>query len=213
MMWRGAGTATGLQPDDQALVRRLRAGDERAFEEFFEASFQPLYRFALSRVDRNSDLAKDLAQSALCKAVEKLDTYRGEAPLFSWLCTFCRFEISAHFRRERRAPFERSLPEDRTEIRAVLESGIFDGEDPERQALRREVSRLVHVAVDHLPAGYGRALDWRYLDGLPVSEIAARLEITYKAAESLLSRARQAFRQGFSSLQEQPDPTAAGRTR
>ena len=51
-------------------------------------------------------------------------------------------------------------------------------------------------------------LEWRYADGLPVPEIAARLEISYKAAESLLSRARQAFRDGFSSLAGQLAPAA-----
>jgi DNA-directed RNA polymerase specialized sigma24 family protein len=62
------------------------------------------------------------------------------------------------------------------------------------------VARLVHVTVDNLPAQYGRILEWRYADGSSVSEIAARLGVSYKAAESLLSRARYAFRDAFASL-------------
>jgi DNA-directed RNA polymerase specialized sigma24 family protein len=58
----------------------------------------------------------------------------------------------------------------------------------------------VHAALDRLPPGYARAVEWRYLEGLAVEEIAHRLELTYKAAESLLSRARKAFRDAYEYL-------------
>lgn len=203
-MWGRKRSDFDLRPEEKALVRRLRAGDEDAFEEFFEANFHGLYRFAFARLDQDAELAREMAQAAICKAFEKLDTYRGEAPLFSWLCSICRFEISGHFKRERREPPRRGLAEDDPEIRGALDSIPADLADPESRLLRGEVARLVHLTVDHLPAQYGRVLEWRYADGLPVTEIAARLAITYKAAESLLSRARQAFRDGFSSLAGQP---------
>ena len=48
--------------------------------------------------------------------------------------------------------------------------------------------------MDVLPTRYGDVLEWKYIDGLPVQEIARRLAIGPKAAESLLTRAREAFR-------------------
>ena len=54
--------------------------------------------------------------------------------------------------------------------------------------------------MDPLPPRYGDALEWKYIHGLTVKEIAALLEVGPKAAESLLTRARQAFRDGFGSL-------------
>jgi RNA polymerase sigma-70 factor (ECF subfamily) len=199
-MWRRQKADFELPPDDRALVKRLRAGDEPAFEQFFDAYFHPLYRFALARVDRQEDLAKEVTQAALCKALEKLNTYRGEAALFSWLCSICRFEISAHFRRLERRPPEVDLVEEGGVVRGILESLPASLDDPESGLLRREVARLVHVIVDHLPAHYGRILEWKYTDGLSVKEIAGRLGISAKAAESLLTRARQAFKDGFASL-------------
>jgi RNA polymerase sigma-70 factor (ECF subfamily) len=207
-MWPRKASELDLRPDDKALVKRLRAGDESAFEEFFDANFHGLYRFALTRLDDDSELAKEVAQAALCKAFEKLDTYRGEAPLFSWLCSICRFEISGHFRRLRRSPPELDLPEEAVERRGALESIPFHFEDPENQLLRREIARLVHLTVDHLPPTYGKVLEWKYTDGWSVKEIAAHLGITPKAAESVLSRARQAFRDGFMSLTGQIQRTA-----
>jgi DNA-directed RNA polymerase specialized sigma24 family protein len=44
-------------------------------------------------------------------------------------------------------------------------------------------------------------LEWKYLDRVPVEEIATRLGLGAKAAESLLTRARQAFRTSYESLQ------------
>ena len=58
----------------------------------------------------------------------------------------------------------------------------------------------MQVTLDSLPLHYGDALEWKYLDGLSVVEIAARLGVSTKAAESRLTRAREAFRDGFSAL-------------
>jgi RNA polymerase sigma-70 factor (ECF subfamily) len=69
--------------------------------------------------------------------------------------------------------------------------------DPESEAGRRELSRLVQLTLDHLPGRYGQVLEWKYIQGLSVDEIAQRLGVGYKAAESLLTRARGAFRDAF----------------
>ena len=188
-------------------MRRLLAGDERAFEEFFERHFPAIHRFALARLRGDADAAEEVAQMTLCKAISKLDTYRGEAQLFTWLCTFCRHEISAFHRKFRRFPQPVTLIEENPEIRAALDSlAVLADDDPESVARRNEISRLVRVALDHLPQRYGNALQWKYLEGFSVKEIAQRMEIGPKAAESLLTRARNAFRDGFSSLSRAPGP-------
>ncbi len=186
----------------------MLAGDERAFDEFFDGHFPGLYRFALVRLNRDEDAAEDVAQATICKAMTKLDTYRGEAALFTWLCTFCRHEISAYYRRHQISARPLDLIEDTPEVRAALESmgGMFDG--PEKAFDRAEVGRLVQVALDQLPSHYGNALEWKYLEGLPVKEIASRLGLSPKAAESLLTRARDTFRDGFTSLTRNPQPRA-----
>jgi len=69
-----------------------------------------------------------------------------------------------------------------------------------RVQLREEIRRLVQVALDQLPRRYGDALEWKYIDGLSVREIAERLSVSAKAAESLLTRARVAFRDVFLAL-------------
>jgi RNA polymerase sigma-70 factor (ECF subfamily) len=185
---------------DMHLVERMLAGEEKAFEVFFERHFPGLYRFTLVRVGRNEDAAEDIVQSTLLKAVDKLHTFRGEAALFTWLCTFCRHEISAYYRRRGKAP-EVTLIEDAPEIRAALESLSAGSTDrPEETLHRKEIARLVQTTLDALPNRYGDALEWKYIQGLSVKEISERLAIGPKAAESLLTRAREAFRDGFASV-------------
>ena len=175
----------------------MLAGDEAALDEFFAEFLPRLYRFARARLGGDDDAAEEVAQAAMTRAVRKLQTYRGEAAMFTWLCTLCRHEISE--RRERMGVGHHvSLVEDEPDTRAALEAlASSTGDDPETQLQRREISRLVQVTLDHLPGRYGDALEWKYLQGLSVEEIAARLGLGYKATESLLTRARQAFREGF----------------
>ena len=186
---------------DRDLARRMLTGDERAFDEFFDRHFPGLHRFARTRLGGDEDAAEEVAQVTLCKGIEKLATYRGEATLFTWLCTFCRHEIAAWYRRYGRSAPGIDLVEDVPEVRAALESfSATYGEEPERALGRQELGRLVQVALDGLPPQYGDALEWKYIDEIPVNEIATRLGLSPKAAESLLTRARVAFREIFSSL-------------
>jgi RNA polymerase sigma-70 factor (ECF subfamily) len=185
---------------DRHLVRRLLAGDEAAFDEFFDRYFPGLYRFALGRLGQDEDAAEEVAQATICKAIRKVGTFRGEAALFTWLCTFCRHEISAWLRRNGVAAARVDLVEEIPEVRAALESLSTGLDDPDAALGVKELRRLVQVTLDSLPGRYGSALEWKYLEELPVREIAERLGVSPKAAESLLTRAREAFREGFTAI-------------
>jgi RNA polymerase sigma-70 factor, ECF subfamily len=191
---------TRMAESDFALTRRLLGGEESAFAEFFAAYFPRLYRFARARLGGDEDAAEEIVQTTLIKAIDKLHTYRGEAALLTWLCTLCRREIAAWSRRTGRRA-EVSLADDRLEVRAVIDAlTMLSRDDPEAELHRREVSRLVQTTLDHLPRAYGDALEWKYIEGLSVEEVARRLGLGYKAAESLLTRAREAFRKGFVAI-------------
>ena len=184
---------------DIDLVRRMLRGDEEAFDRFFEATYPALHRFVLARLGGDRDAASEIAQAAICKAIRKLHTYRGEAALLTWLSTFGRHELYAHSRRNpERLRVE--LAEDDPEIRAALESLRSEESDPDATLDRQRVASLVQRALDHLPAHYANALEWKYIDGFTVQEIAVRLNIGAKAAESLLTRARRAFRDAFRTV-------------
>lgn len=187
-----------LRLEEKALVERMLAGDAAAMEELADGYFPGLFRFAAARLDGDPDLAREIVQTTVCKALAKLESYRGEAPLFTWLCACCRNEIRMHFRKKGRLPRVVGLDEDTPE--ADVSPLREPGEHPEGALARKEEARCVHAALDLLPPHYARALEWKYLDRLPVEEIAARLRVGSKAAESLLTRARRAFREGYERM-------------
>lgn len=184
---------------DRALAQSLLRGDEREFERFFNEYYPRLYRFVLTRTGGDEALAQDMAQVTLINAIRALAGYRADAGMFTWLCQICRNEISAHYRRIGRAVS--TVPADDEGIRPLLERlEAEDDGDPEAAAERLQLVQLVQEILDCLPQNYGDALEWKYIRGDSVDEIATRLGLTSLAAQSLLARARGAFRDALQAL-------------
>jgi len=189
---------------ERRLVARMLRGDEAAFDEFADAYLPRLHRYATSRLRGDRELVRDVVQATACKAIEKLSTFRGESPLFTWLCACCRNEIASHFRRRHRRPVEVGL-EDAPLAQARPPLHGAAPPDAEDRLLLDEQRELVHLALDRLPTHYALALEAKYLERRPVREIAERLELSEKAAESLLTRARAAFRDAWREIGDE-DP-------
>jgi RNA polymerase sigma-70 factor (ECF subfamily) len=186
--------------DDWTLVRRMVRGEEPAFDAFFQDYFPRLYRFAMSRTGQDRDATEEIVQTTMVKAIRKLHTWRGDSALFTWLCAICRHEVASWRERTGRheaVPLAEDAPEVREKLAAIAARAI---ERPDESFERREVGRLVQVALDALPTQYASVLEWKYIQELDVAEIARRLETGPKAAESLLTRARRAFREAFTVL-------------
>lgn len=187
--------------EDRRLVKRLLAHDRAAFNEFFDGYFPRLYRFARTRLGDDPDTTKEIVQVTLTKAIRKLASYRGEAAFFTWLCTICRHEIADHHERVARERQHVVLTEDAPDIRAAVESlAAPESDEPEDSFRRLETTRLIQVALDRLPTHYGNALEWKYVYGFSVEEIAEKLGVGLEAAQSLLARAKRGFQEVYGAL-------------
>jgi len=185
---------------DRTLAAKVAAGDRDAFDSFFKEYFPRLFRFTLTRVDNNVELAEEIVQRTMCIVVRKMGTYRGEALLFTWLCQICRNEASSVFR-QRKIEMQEDLPiEDHPAVQAALESASPDDGRPESARRREEIANFVRVTLEHLPSNYAEALELKYVQGYSVKEIASKLHIGEKAAESILSRSRAASKERFKAI-------------
>ena len=192
--------------EDRRLVKRLLANDREAFNAFFDGYFPRLYRFARTRVGNDPDTVKEIVQVTLTKAVRSLASYRGEAAFFTWLCTICRNVIADHQERVARDRQHVVLTEDLPDVRAVVESLTApESDDPEGNFRRLATVRLIQVALDQLPTHYGDALEWKYVYGFSVEEIAAKLGVGVEAAQSLLARAKRGFEEVYGALTRELD--------
>jgi RNA polymerase sigma-70 factor (ECF subfamily) len=187
--------------DEKQLIQRMLGGDEQAFEAFFNAYFPRVYRFALPRLNGDVEATREVVQSALAKAMRRIADFRGESALFTWICQICRREAVDYIRARRRHVKHLVLIDDRPELRSAIEAIEAPEEyDLVRQYGRAEVGRLVRVVLDRLPSSYGDALEWKYMEGSSVEEIGERLGIGTIAAQSLLARARIAFREALEQV-------------
>ena len=185
--------------DDLELAQALVSGDERQFAVFFDRYFPRLFRFARSRMD--DDMAiEDVVQTTLMNAMKNIAGYRGEAAMFTWLCGICRNEINMYYRRaSRRAP---EVHADDENIRPILEQ-LEMAESPESDMEAAQLRRLIVEVMDFLPGNYGQVLEWKYILGLSVSEMAQKLETTELAVQSQLARARTAFKKALNQISPQ----------
>ena len=193
---------------DLELVERLRDGDRTAFEAFFREYYPKLFRFALRRLSQDSAAAEDAAQLTICSALKSLHTYRGEAPLITWLCTICRRQLSSHSSHQRNVI---AMREDDAEVQAALATLLDSAHyDPLNAAAAGQIQGAVLAALDYLPGIYADILEWKYVHEFSVEEIGHRIGRSAKATESLLTRARSAFREAFQTLRSD-DATASSR--
>ncbi len=193
--------------EDMRLVRRIRRGDEAAFRHVFDEYYDRLYRFALARTNADQTAAEDLVQQTMTRAIQSLHTYRGEAQLQTWLYTICRNTIIDWKRKKGLRENSVLLAEDFPGIRAAVESySAPERDDPVANAENFELSSLVQVVLDRLPKNYGDALEWKYIQGWSVMEIAKELDIGKEATQSLLARAKRAFAEIYSDLGDDRSP-------
>ena len=195
---------------DQKLVKKLLSGDEKSYSVFFNDYFPRLFLFARARLWNNDDLAEDAVQHAMSKAVQKLDTYRGEAALFTWLCTFCRHEISNIIAREQKhTQHTMPLDDDKFVEESLASMALELAKDPLDSVEKERLVGLVHLAKTHLPKLYSDLLEWKYLYGYSTKEIAERIDRTPKATESLLGRARAGFKEAFAIISDANNEASA----
>ena len=191
----------GRHKQDKQLVKQLLKGQTQAFNTFFDSYHSKLFRFILGRVDGDHDLAMDLAQDTLCKALDNLQDYRAEAALFTWMCQIARSFIYVHFSKQNRRRRHVVPMAEHPSIREVLLNVADGGQtQPELQMHNQELQQLIEEVLDHLPNNYGDLLTWKYVDELSVEEMAQKANTTMIAIQSALARARQSFQQAFTAL-------------
>ncbi len=182
------------QARDRKLVKRILAGDERALKSFVDDYFPRLYRYARHRLNCEADV-EDVVQIVLSQAARRLETFRGESTLLTWLVKICRHEISKHLEKSKKsadlmAPF---LNDDL--LRSIVESIESPDHCPEAEALREEYITVIQFALDQLPEHYARVLELKYVEGYNSKEIGTILNSSDEAIQSLLARARRAFKE------------------
>jgi RNA polymerase sigma-70 factor (ECF subfamily) len=187
--------STRPAPHDDSLLERLRAGDEKAFEELVRAHGGRMLSVA-RRLLRDPDDAQDAVQDAFLSAFRSLEKFEGSSRLSTWLHRIVVNAALMKLRTKRRKP--------ETPIEDLLPRFLEDGHPasppvawklPADQAVERaQLSQLVRRRIDELPETYRTVLLLRDVEDLDTAETAEFLGIAPNAVKTRLHRARQALR-------------------
>jgi len=181
--------------DDASLLRRLRAGEEAAFEDLVRR-FGGRMRAVARRILGDEHEADDALQEAVLSAFDALPGFEGKSSLGTWLHRIAVNSALGRLRtRKRRAEesIDALLPQWKEDGHHV--AAWTEWRDPSEDPLVREELRgLVRASVDRLPDGYREVLVLRDMEGWSTAQTAEALGIREEAAKVRLHRARQALR-------------------
>jgi RNA polymerase sigma-70 factor, ECF subfamily len=189
--------ARGSWPEDTALVQRILAGDETAFELLMRRHNQLLFRTARAVV-RNADEAEDVVQEAYLKAYCALDRFEGRSRLTTWLVRITMNEaLSRAVRAKRVVPLPGIAAVDDAADDDSTGSSAWHGEtrrQPEEAAGDSELRTVLTDAVDRLPESLRAVFMLRAVEQLSVEETAECLDLSAEAVRVRFHRARAALR-------------------
>jgi RNA polymerase sigma-70 factor (ECF subfamily) len=156
--------------------------DEVAFRDWYDRTLPHVYRYLLSRCAGDQHLAEELTQQTFIEAVRHAEGFDGRSSVVTWLCGIGRHKLVDYYRRSGR------------DARRGAQLVLFAHRDAWREVETRDA---VEYALGEIAPDQRLALIFRYLDGLPVRDVAGALGRTESATESLLSRARESFRRAY----------------
>lgn len=185
--------------NDVDLARRAQNGDERAWHELFEQHMDRLYAFLYYRMGRREQEAEDVTQETFMIAARKLSQYNGTSSFFTWLCGIGKLKLREWQRaRTRRSRWELAM--DHLDETFQAPEAMDPAPLPSEWLERDEIGRFIDATWSTLPSHYQHALEGKYLLGFSVEVLARQAECSEKAMESLLIRARAAFKAAFLTL-------------
>lgn len=185
--------------DDGALVVLVRAGQREAFRPIMQRYNQRLFRIARSVVGDDAE-AEDVLQESWLRAYRKMDDFRGESALSTWLTSIVLNEARGRLRRRHRMVGLEQIEVAQADAGQVLQfRSKFGSEDPAVSAARAQIRQLLEYAIDDLPEAFRTVYMMREVEEYSVEETARVLAIKPETVKTRLHRARRLLR---TSLQD-----------
>jgi RNA polymerase sigma-70 factor, ECF subfamily len=182
---------------DAELVELARRGRREAFRAIMQRCNQRLFRAARAVV-RDDAEAEDIVEQVYGRAFTRLDSFRGESSLSTWLVRITLNEARDRLRRRRPTVGLEAVEAAPSRVADII---LFPGaavvESPESVAARRQIRTLVEQAVDELPEAFRTVFILRVMEECSVEETAVDLDIKPETVKTRLHRARALLRKAL----------------
>jgi len=176
---------------DAELVRRVQAGDAKAFDVLVQ-KYQHKVINLVGRFVSDHAECQDIAQDAFIKAFRAINSFRGDSQFYTWL-----YRIAANTAKNYLASRARKSPGYTVDVEDAEhfegESGLKEYTTPENLLLTDEIKMTIFNAIDKLPDDLKSAITLREIDGLSYEEIADVMDCPIGTVRSRIFRARDAI--------------------
>ena len=174
-----------VTPTDEQLIADIAAQDAAALRTLYDRHVARVYSTALSYLQIEAD-AEEVTQDVFARAWRGAANFRADSQVTTWLYRITvNTSLSALDKRKRRRRF----------------SGFFSPADeppdfhhPEAKLEERESNRALYAAIYRLPDRQKTAFVLSYVEELPRQQVAEVMQLTLKAVEGLLMRAKKTLR-------------------
>lgn len=183
---------------DHELVRRVQAGDKRAFD-LLVRKYQHKLVSVISRYINDWSECQDVAQESFIRAYRALGNFRGDAQFYTWL-----YKIAVNTAKNHLVSKGRRPPTDDIDASDAVQydggTWLRDTDTPEHELARQEIERTVAETVEALPEELRVAITLREVEGLSYEEIAQTMGCPIGTVRSRIFRARDAIDQKLRPL-------------
>jgi RNA polymerase sigma factor (sigma-70 family) len=178
------------------LAAFARAGDREAFRAIMQRCNQRLFRIARAVMGDDAE-AEDVLQEAYTRAFAAIAGFRGEAGVATWLTRIVLNEAHGRLRRRRTIVDLDEVETAQVSARVLPFPGRDGPEDPEADAARAQIRRVIEQAVDQLPEAFRLVFILREVEELSVEATADHLGIRPETVKTRLHRARRRLREAL----------------
>ncbi|MDE2589307.1 MAG: RNA polymerase sigma factor [Patescibacteria group bacterium] len=171
------------------LVERILDGDKTAVTTFYNLYSKKIYNYAKKKLPRQED-AEELMHDTFLDALDSLPIFQGKSSLSTWLYGIAKHKIADFYRKKKiHYLLLSNLP--------FLQPIAKEVNQPEFQYEKNKIREGIEQAFHKLSKKYRRIIRLHYEENMPIKEIAIKLDLSFKATESLLFRARQDFKNKY----------------
>ena len=179
-------------PEDQ-VVARARAGDREAFRAIMQRCNQRLFRIARAVMGDDGE-AEDVLQEAYAKGFAAIAGFRGEAGVATWLTRIVLNEAHGRLRARRPTVEVEAIETAQAGAQVLAFPNMARSDDPEADAARAQIRRILEHAVDDLPEAFRLVFILREVEELSIEETARHLGLKPETVKTRLHRARARLR-------------------
>lgn len=168
-----------------SLIQKILAGDNQAVVTFYHDCSPRIARFLRKKLPREEDV-QEVLQDVFLEALDSLSLFSGKSLLSTWLYGIAKHKVVDYYRKRKIKSFVFSqLP--------FLQIFAEEIHQPEFQFEKNKVRDKIELTFQQLSTKYREILKKHYEDNIPIKHIAEEMNLSFKATESLLYRARQDF--------------------